>query len=110
MFTKVLDGRARRWEAIRPPRTIVPSPTMAAGPDIPHDLATFVVEHEVGLPFGFWGCVAAGATFDATGRRRTPAGRALIRQHTDELDVAERSANEVAPWTFRCRRRCGRWR
>jgi hypothetical protein len=94
-FTKVLDGRACRWVAIRPPRTIVPGPTMAAGQDIPHDLATFVVERELGLPFGFWGCVAAGATFDTTGRRRTPAGRAIIRRHSDELDVAERLVNEV---------------
>ena len=94
-FTKVLEGRACRWAALRPPRTIVPGPTMAAGPDIPHDLATFVVERELGIPFGFWGCIAAGATFDTTGRRRTAAGRAIVREHGAELDLAERLVNEI---------------
>jgi hypothetical protein len=30
---------------------------------MPHDLAHYVVERELGLPHGFWGCVAAGALF-----------------------------------------------
>ncbi len=47
-FTKLLDGRACRWEAIRPPRTVVPGPTMAAGADVPHDLATFVIREHGG--------------------------------------------------------------
>jgi hypothetical protein len=30
---------------------------------LPHDLAHYVVERELGLQRGFWGCVAAGALF-----------------------------------------------
>jgi hypothetical protein len=30
---------------------------------MPHDLAHYVVERELGLRHGFWGCVAAGALF-----------------------------------------------
>jgi len=30
---------------------------------LPHDLAHFVVERELGLEQGFWGCVSAGAVF-----------------------------------------------
>jgi hypothetical protein len=30
---------------------------------LPHDLAHYVVERELGLPDGFWGSVAAGAIF-----------------------------------------------
>jgi hypothetical protein len=30
---------------------------------LPHDLAHYVVERELGLKHGFWGCVAAGAMF-----------------------------------------------
>jgi hypothetical protein len=30
---------------------------------LPHDLAHYVVERELGLQQGFWGCVAAGALF-----------------------------------------------
>ncbi len=94
-FTKLRDGRACRWSAVRPPRTKVPGPTMAVGRDLPHDLATFVIEDALSLEFGFWGCVAAGATFRTLGRRRTPQGTAVIAAHRDELDAAETRVNEV---------------
>src|SRR5688500_15667644 len=68
---------------------------MAAGGDVPHDLATFVIEAELGISHGFWGCVAAGATFKSLGRRRTEPGRAVIRRHAAELDEAEALVNEV---------------
>jgi hypothetical protein len=48
---------------------------MAAGGDLPHDLVTFVIEDALAIEHGFWGCVAAGATFRTLGRRRTPQGR-----------------------------------
>ena len=60
-FRKV--GRGCAWTALRPPRTTVPGPTMAAGGDLPHDLYTFVIERALGMTHGFWGCVAEGATF-----------------------------------------------
>ena len=59
---------------------------------LPHDLAQLVVERELGLPFGFWGAVAAGATFRtlvAGGRKRTRPGVEVIRAHVDEIDEAE---------------------
>lgn len=83
------------WTALRPPRTVVPGPTMAAGGDLPHDLYTFVIEDALGLEHGFWGCVAAGATFKTLGRKRTPQGRAVIARHVDDLEVAEAKVNEV---------------
>lgn len=67
---------------------------MAAGADVPHDLATFVVELVLGLRHGFWGCVADGATFRSTGRRRTRQGRDVIAEHRDDLDAAEVVVNE----------------
>jgi hypothetical protein len=51
-------GRGCAWTALRPPRSIVPGPTMAAGGDLPHDLYHFVIEDALDLDFGFWGCVA----------------------------------------------------
>lgn len=57
--------------------------------DMPHDLTQLVVEAAVGLEFGFWGCVAAGATFKSTGRKRTKPGRAIIARHQDELRQTE---------------------
>jgi hypothetical protein len=41
------------------------------------------------LRFGFWACVAAGATFKSTGRKRTKPGRAIIAQHRDDLRRTE---------------------
>lgn len=89
------EGRCCVWTALRPPRTRVPGPAMAAGGDLPHDLATFVIEDALDIEFGFWGCVAAGATFRSLRRRRTPQGSAVIAAHADDLDAAERRVNEV---------------
>jgi len=88
-------GRGCAWTALRPPRTVVPGPTMAAGRDLPHDLYTFVIEDALGIEHGFWGCVAAGATFRTLGRRRTPQGTAVIERHLADLDEAEARVNEI---------------
>ena len=89
------QGRGCSWIALRPPRTIVPGPTMAAGGDLPHDLYTFVIEDALGIEHGFWGCVAGGATFKTLGRKRTPQGKAVISDHADDLDAAEARVNEI---------------
>jgi hypothetical protein len=68
---------------------------MAAGGDLPHDLYTFVIEDALDLEFGFWGCVAAGATFRTLGRKPTPHGKALISRHREDLDDAEARVNEI---------------
>jgi hypothetical protein len=67
---------------------------MAAGKDLPHDLAQYVVESATGYAFGFWGCVARGATFKSTGRKRTRPGRAVIAEHRAELVASEHLAGE----------------
>jgi hypothetical protein len=93
------EGRVCRWTALRPPRTRVPGPSMAAGASVPHDLATFAIEQALQIDHGFWGCVADGATFRTLGRKRTPQGRAVIHRHVTELDDAERRVNVVyAAW------------
>lgn len=89
------QGRGCSWIALRPPRTIVPGPTMAAGADLPHDLYTFVIEDGLGIEYGFWGCVADGATFKTLGRKQTPQGKAVIARHRDDLDAAEVRVNEI---------------
>jgi hypothetical protein len=68
---------------------------MAAGGDLPHDLYTFVIEDALYLEHGFWGCVAAGATFKTLGRKRTPQGKAVITRYVDELTAAEARVNEI---------------
>jgi hypothetical protein len=65
---------------------------------LPHDLAHYVVERELGLKRGFWGCVAAGAMFDGlkvlSGRQPPHAAersKAIIREagrdHGPEAEV-----------------------
>lgn len=88
-------GRVCGWTALRPPRSMVPGPTMAAGGDLPHDLSTFVIEDVLGIEHGFWGCVAEGATFRSLGRKRTPQGKAVITRHLRELEDAEARVNEI---------------
>lgn len=62
---------------------------------MPHDLATFVIERELGIEHGFWGCVAEGATFRTLGRKRTERGLDVIRRRKPELDEAEARVNEI---------------
>lgn len=68
---------------------------MAAGGDLPHDLYHYVIEDALDLDFGFWGCVAHGATFTTLGRRRTRQGKAVIARHLDDLDAAEAQVNDI---------------
>ncbi len=103
MFRKIDDkgpGRAIcYWEAVRAKRIRVPGTAMAAGKGLPHDLVQYVVEAASGIDNGFWGCVAKGATFRSTGRRRTKPGRAVIHQRRDDLDASEKVANDqYAAW------------
>jgi hypothetical protein len=68
------------------------------GSALPHDLAHVVVESMFGLPFGFWGLVAAGASFRTVNRAAggPPALRSadpLIEGHLSELMVAEALVN-----------------
>jgi hypothetical protein len=83
------------WVALRRGRIRVPGPSMAAGADVPHDLATFVIEQALGIRHGFWGCVSEGATFRTLGRKRTEPGKAVIKRHLTALDEAETRVNDV---------------
>lgn len=66
------------------------------GPVLPHDLVHYVVEDELGLQFGFWGLLAAGAklqsvqTYGARDPRRIPPqDDPLVSAHIDDLLAAE---------------------
>ena len=91
-FAKDPEKRLVRWDALVGKRTRVPGSVMAVNKDLPHDLAQYVIEASAGTRNGFWGCVAAGATFKSTGRKRTKPGRAVIAQHRAELVESEKLA------------------
>jgi hypothetical protein len=70
---------------------------------MPHDLVHFVVESELGLDRGFWGCIAAGALFGRmhviAGRRRAHAderSRSVLRLAGQRLTEAEELVRVVA--------------
>lgn len=72
----------------------VPSPDRPAS--LPHDMAHYLVERELKLERGFWGCVAAGAVFDnlkvISGRRPPHAedrSKAVIKAAGQQLAVSE---------------------
>jgi hypothetical protein len=99
-FYRAGEGRLCGWVAAPPKRRPFQGTTMAAGRDLPHDLAQFVVELTLGLHEGFWGLLANGATFKSVpGRRLTRPGRHVVRAHFDALVAVEGVVNaHVAAW------------
>ncbi len=81
--------------AVRDDGTTIEIPGHQTGDKLPHDLVHYVVEAELELRFGFWGLLAAGAEFsnvlvvNRRGKRPSPRGRQLIREHRDDLVEAE---------------------
>ena len=93
-FRKGPEGRTCAWIATPPKRRPFEGTTMAAGRDVPHDLAQFVVERVLDIRDGFWGLLANGASFASVpGRRPTRPGRALVRAHRASLMSVEGVAN-----------------
>jgi hypothetical protein len=92
-FHKGNGPRSCTWEATLGKRRRVPGTVMGVGNDIPHDLAQYVIEAATRYEYGFWGCVADGATFKSTGRKRTHPGRAVIAEHRAEILASEHLAN-----------------
>jgi hypothetical protein len=95
-FTRT-GGRRYATQAVRDDGVSVQVPSYDRTAPLPHDLAHYVVERELGLKNGFWGCVAAGALFPGmtviSGRQRPQAAArsaAVIReagQHGTEAEV-----------------------
>ena len=88
------ERRLCGWTAAPPHRRAFAGTTMAAGRDVPHDLAQFVIERALDVRDGFWGLLAHGASFSSIpGRRPTRPGRALARAHHDALAAVEGIVN-----------------
>src|ERR1700730_2311656 len=98
-FYKVDDGRLCAWTALIPKRRPLQGTTMAAGRDLPHDLAQFVVESSLGLWYGFRGLVSMGGIFESVRRGATKPGGQVIRTHHAALVATERVVNaHAAAW------------
>jgi hypothetical protein len=77
--------------AVRDDRVAVSIPSFDRPTSLPHDVAHFVVERELGLARGFWGCVADGAIFPGmtvvSGRQ---SARAAERSRSVIRDAGQR--------------------
>ncbi|WP_405982210.1 hypothetical protein [Streptomyces sp. NBC_00158] len=76
-------------------------PARPTGPTLPHDLAHAAVEEALGITDGFWGAMAAGATFQGfettdPGRHRR-SGLKVLRRGADAVMAAEMAVN----WAYR---------
>jgi hypothetical protein len=87
LFRRSVDGRqttlVTRRDGVR-----LSVPVFGKLDPLPHDLAHYVIEQELGLPNGFWGSVAAGAIFEGMlileGRQPPHArerSRAIMKAH-----------------------------
>src|SRR5690349_23420672 len=94
------ERRLCGWIATPPHRRPFEGSTMAAGRDIPHDLAQFTIERALDIRDGFWGLLAHGASFASVpGRRPTRPGRELARAHHAALMMVEGVVNgHYAAW------------
>lgn len=93
VFERSDDGRHVGWTAHLPRRRPIVGSLMNVGTKRPpHDLVQFAVEAGLGLRYGFWGCIAAGARFRSMAARRTTPSRAVIVAHRSDLDEAEQLA------------------
>lgn len=100
-FRKLAEQRLVTWTAVRGKRTKVPGATMALGrPDqLPHDVVQLIAEAVAGVDRGFWGSIAAGATFRSCRVKRTRPGRAVIAANRSEIKAAEHIAGDhVERW------------
>jgi hypothetical protein len=98
-FSKLDNGRLCAWWAEPSKRRRFQGTTMAAGQNLPHDLAQFVVEATLAIQHGFWSLLANGATFKSVGLRRTKPGQQLIAAHRAALEAAEHVVNaHVTAW------------
>lgn len=95
VFTKT---GARRYEVLarRDDNVVLRVPPPDRPSSLPHDMAHYLVERELGFDLGFWGSVAAGAVFAGvqvvSGRRPPHAAErsaALIKEAGRQLTAAE---------------------
>ena len=75
---------------------VIRFPTAGASREFPHDVLHYIVESELGVAYGIWGCVAAGGSFPGMrglGGHRKPHARERSRaiwkiagQHPTEFE------------------------
>jgi hypothetical protein len=98
-FTRTGDRRYGVWVERPGAPGLAMHPAPAYDPDIPHDLAHFVVERECGIAHGVFGQVAAGGTAGTfhradgqVDRELACRGKRLLRSHEHDMVSSERLA------------------
>lgn len=73
VFTRMADRRPVETMVERDDGVVFAMRGAVGGADLPHDLVHAVVETELGITDGVWGCVADGVTWRSRSDRRGPA-------------------------------------
>jgi hypothetical protein len=101
-FTRMADRRVVETLVARDDGVVFAMRGAGGGAELPHDLVHALVEIELGIPDGIWGCVADGLVWGSmrhvSGRRPPhPADRTarLKRERIDEIRRAEGVADLV---------------
>jgi hypothetical protein len=99
-FTKAVDRKHLvPWVARNGTARIEGSILGCLPPHLPHDVATLVVERELGIDDGFFATVAAGGTFRSMAKRRHAQGKAVIARNRSGVLAADRLVHgEWAAW------------
>src|SRR5437764_8209351 len=95
VMTRTAEGRSTT-RVRRDDGVVLELPSYVPLHRLPHDLAHFVVERTLGLTWGFWGSIAAGAIFGGTEvvpRRRTARieerSRQVLKDASSRVTEAE---------------------
>src|SRR5437762_7544958 len=94
VVTRTAEGRSTT-RVRRDDGVVLELPSYVPLHRLPHDLAHFVVERALGLTWGFWGSIAAGAIFggmDVVPRRRT----ARIKERSRKV-MKDASSRDLLP-------------
>jgi hypothetical protein len=97
-----LAGNRYFTTAVRDDGVTVRIPGYDRTSSIPHDLAHFVAERELGMKRGFWGSVAAGALFTnmavVSGRQKPHAAersKQILKAHAIDIGLSEAVAAAI---------------
>jgi hypothetical protein len=94
-FQRMADRRAVETLVERDDGVVFAMRGAGGGPDLPHDLVHAVVETELRLADGVWGCVADGVVWGSmrhvSGRRPPHAAERSERLKRERIDAVQRA-------------------
>ncbi len=92
VFTKI-NSHKYSSVATRDDGVSVSIPGYGPSKPLPHDAIHFVIEDELGVDYGFWGCVAAGAVYKGM---NVVAGKVRHDSEKKSKEVIKANGNKIS--------------